>query len=269
MMAWQTSCFTLRLFSVALLVELVVTTVLPMRGQAQVASVTLGNALSSRSVVRVTFEPPKDGKPEGTAGGATRDGGVCPQDTTKALEPSVTPLLPANREGLTVAEHPTFFVYIPQTSAQKALFVLKDESEDYYYQKTMPIPSRGGIVSFKLPTDAPAIEIGNSYKWSFVMICGEAIRPDSPMVEGRIRRIEPSQALSSQLQKLSPLERAALYGKDGIWYDTLTSLAEVRQGTPAGLAALSQPDDSTLATTWEELLNSVGLGAIATKPLLQ
>jgi hypothetical protein len=166
--------------------------------------------------------------------------------------------MPATHQGLTVAEHPTFFVYVPQTSAQKALFVLKDENEDYYYQKTIPIPRTAGIVSFRLPADAPAIEIGKRYKWSFVMICGEAIRPDSPGVEGRIQRIEPKPALSSRIKNLPQLERAALYGRDGIWYDTLTSLAELRRSH----------DDSTLAATWEQLLRGVGLEAIATKPLL-
>jgi hypothetical protein len=92
------------------------------------------------------------------------------------------------------------------------------------------------------------------------MMCGETIRPDNPTVEGRIQRIAPNPALSSQLKSLSAVERAALYGKNGIWYDTLTSLAQQRR---------SQPKDSTLAATWEKLLKSVGLEAIATKPLLQ
>ncbi|MBD0345662.1 MAG: DUF928 domain-containing protein [Coleofasciculus sp. Co-bin14] len=241
-----------------LFIEVVLTVVLPIQVQAQLAPVTSHNTLSRRSVVRVTFEPPGDEKPKDTAGGASRDTGRCPQDTT-ALATSVTPLMPATRQGLTVAEHPTFFVYVPQTSAQKALFVLKDDKEDYYYQKIVSIPRMAGIVSFKLPADAPAIEIGKSYKWSFVMICGEGIRPDSPTVEGRIERIAPNPTLSKQLNTLLPLERAAMYGKDGIWYDTLTTLAQLKR---------SQPNDVTLAANWQELLTSVGLEAIATKPLL-
>ena len=92
------------------------------------------------------------------------------------------------------------------------------------------------------------------------MICGQAIRPDSPAAQGQIQRIEPKPELLGQLKNLSPLERAALYGKNGLWYDTLASLAEQMR---------SQPNDSTLISTWEKLLQSVGLEAIATKPLLQ
>lgn len=255
-MASSNYCLPLTLFLVG---ELLLTGGLPRPGQAQSAPTTPGDIISSRSVVQVTFEPRGDGTPDDTAGGASRDGGICPQDSV-ALGSPVTPLMPATLQGLTLAEHPTFFVYVPQTSAQKALFVLKDASEDYYYQKTISIPRTAGIVSFKLPTDAPALEIGKSYKWSFVMMCGEALRPDSPRVEGQVERIEPTPALSARLETLSSLERAALYGKDGVWYDTLTSLADLRR---------SQPNDVGLATTWEELLKSVGLGGIANQPLIQ
>jgi len=255
-MAWQKSRITLTLFLVA---ELVWTAVLPSQIRAQSALTTPGNTIPTLSLVSVTFDPPGDGKPDDTAGGASRDGGTCPEDA-RAIGPSITPLKPANYQGLTVAEHPTFFVYVPQTSAKKALFVLKDEKEDYFYQKTIPIPRTAGIVSFRLPDEAPAIKIGKTYQWSLIMICGEAIRPDNPGVEGKIQRIEANPELLRQLKNLSPLERAALYGKNGVWYDTLASLAEQRR---------SQPNDSTLAATWEKLLKSVGLEAIATQSLLQ
>lgn len=246
------------LFSAGLCLELVLTAILPTQVQAQLVSNTSRHSLPSRSIADVTFDPPGDGKPDDTAGGASRDGGTCPQDAN-ALSPSFTPLKPTTHAGLTVAAHPTFFIYVPQTSAQKAVFVLKDEKEDYYYQTVLPIPRTAGILSFRLPDDAPTLEVGKTYQWSFIMVCGEGIRPDSPGVEGRIRRIEPNQALSSQLKNLSPLERAALYGKNGIWYDTIANLAEQRR---------SQPNDSTLVATWETLLKSVGLEAIASQPLL-
>jgi hypothetical protein len=269
-MAWQNFRRPLTLLSVGLSIELLLASVLPIQVSAQLTDATSGNVLSSHSIGRVSFEPPNDGQPENTTGGASRSGKVCPQDA-KDLNPSLTLLKPANYQALTVAEHPTFFVYVPQTSAKKALFVLKDESEDYYYQKSLPIPSTAGVVNFTLPPDVPALKIGKNYQWSVVLICGEAIRPDSPAVVGQIRRIELNSILSSQLKNLSSLERAALYGKNGIWYDTLATLAQLRRDSSTqsiATIAPTQPDDSTLAASWEELLKSVGLEAIATKPLL-
>lgn len=262
-MAWQNARLSLKLFSIGVSLKLILLAGVPLGVQAQSTPTTSGNPLSSHSIASVTFEPPSDGsgQPVNTAGGASRDGGICPQDSAT---PSMfmKPLMPENQPGLTVADHPTFFVYVPQTSAKMVLFVLKDETEteDYYYQKTIPLAHTAGIVSVKLPSDAPVLEVGKRYRWSFVLLCGGELRPDSPGIEGQIQRVAENPALSNQLKGSSLLERAALYGKDGIWYDTLTNLAELRR---------SQPQDVTVAATWEDLLKSVGLEAIATKPLLQ
>ena len=255
-MARQSS---LMLFSGSLSFVLLLVGLLPAQAQVPSRRITQNQTLPSHSVFQVTFDPPGEGKPDNTAGGASRDSGQCFRDAI-ASQPTITPLMPTTNRGLTVVERPTFFVYVPQTSAQKAFFSLKDKDESYYYQATLPITGTSGIVSFKLPADAPALEIGKSYQWSFVTICGERLAVDDPRVEGQIQRIEPNKEFSSQLKNLSPLERAAVYGADGIWYDTLATLAELRR---------SQPNDITLAATWENLLKSVGLDAIATKPLLQ
>lgn len=236
--------------------------------QGQVPSSSNYQTPPSRSllqVAQVTFEPPGDGRPDNTAGGASRDGGTCFQDAEGAqsqqqVSVGVTPLMPVTSQGLTVAERPTFFVYVPRTSAKQAFFSLRDKNEEYYYQTTLPLANTPGIVSVQLPADAPALQIGKTYQWSFVTICGKNLAVDDPRVEGQIQRIEPNPALLRQIEKVSPLERAALFGSNGIWYDTLSNLAELKR---------SQPGNSTLTANWENLLKSVGLGAIATKPFAQ
>jgi hypothetical protein len=44
----------------------------------------------------------------------------------------------------------------------------------------------------------------------------------------------------------------------GIWYDSLATLAELKR---------RQPNNSTVATSWQEMLKSVDLSAIAEVPL--
>ncbi len=258
-MALPTYRLSLRLFSIALSVELVLTTVLSTGAQEPSNRVPGKLNLPSSLIAQVTFDPPGPGEPDDSAGGASRDGGKCTQEAER-LSPSVTPLRPANQQGLTVAERPTFFVYVPETSAKKSFFTLKDKTEDYYYQATLPLPQSSGIVSFQLPSEAPALTVGKSYAWTFVTICGQKLAVDDPSVGGQIQRIEPNPHLTNQLKNVSPLERAALYGAKGIWYDTVATLAELKR---------SQPHNSTLAATWENLLKSVGLEAIATQPLLK
>jgi hypothetical protein len=135
-------------------------TLLPAQAEIQSRLASQNPTLPGHSVFQVTFEPPGDGKPDNTVGGASRDSGQCLQDAI-ASQQTITPLMPTTNRGLTLVERPTFFVYVPQTSAQKAFFSLKDKDESYYYQATLPMPETSGIVSLKLPADAPALEIIN------------------------------------------------------------------------------------------------------------
>ncbi|HBB31316.1 MAG TPA: hypothetical protein DDZ80_28720 [Cyanobacteria bacterium UBA8803] len=208
-MAWQKSSPPVALLSLGLFLELLLLSnwLTPVQAQSESAFPI--------QIVRISFDPPGDSRPQDTAGGASRHGGICPQDSAN-LNPSDTPFTIATNQGLTVAERPTFFVYVPPTSAQQAMFVLKDENEDYYYQKTLPIANTSGVISFRLPADAPTLEMGKNYQWSLVLMCTATLRPDSPRVEGQIQRIEPNPTLISQIEQWSPLDRAAFYGKDGI-----------------------------------------------------
>ncbi len=250
----------LALFSMTLASELFLNLALPTELQARPAS---GHPMSDSpqtTQVSVTFEPQGEGKPDNSAGGASRspDGKICPQDTTIS-QTFITPLIPVKNEALTVAAHPTFLVYMPPTSARKVFFSLQDENKNNLYQRILPITGESGIISIKLPTDVPELEKGKNYKWYFQVMCQNALRPDSPGIEAQIKRVESVSALSSNLDKIGSLEQAAVYGKNGIWYDTLATLADLRR---------SQPENTAYTTNWQQILKSVGLEAIAKEPLL-
>lgn len=255
-MAQQTSLksLTLSAFSLGLGILLLPSLFLP------VSSRELGKenqSLQKDSVSFVTFKPPKDGMPDETAEGASR-GNDCSQNAI-ALAECVIPLVPPTQNRLTVTERPTFFIYVPQTSAKEIFFGLIDEKNNFHYQTKIPISNQTGIVAFTLPEQASPLELGQKYRWTFILMEGQTLKPDSPGVRGEIQRVQLTTELMSQLQNKSLLERAALYGENGIWYDILTTLAQARR---------EQPSNSTLSTAWQQLLNSVGLDAIATQPLL-
>lgn len=249
----------LALFAVSLFLPTLLFTNQPSQGQEslEVATQTQSSPIPSK-VVNVTFKPPGKRKPDHTVGGASRDSGICPEDVRGSI-PSLTALIPANHQALSVAERPTFFVYIPATVAKTAFFSLKDKNEDYYYQTNVSLPSNPGVISFQLPADAPVLEMGKDYDWSFVIICGQALRPGDPEVRGTVKRIEQTPTLKAKQERLSPLEIAAAYGDGGIWFDTLGIIAQLRR---------SQPSNQALVSTWEDILKSVGLEEIATEPLL-
>lgn len=250
------------LFSVTLVSQLWLNLGLPPKLQAQPSSAhpMSDPSLSEPTQVSVTFDPQGEGKPDNSAGGASRspDGKICPQDAS-ASQTSITALVPTKNEALTVAKHPTFLVYLPPTSARSVFFSLQDENKNNLYQKILPISGESGIISIKLPTDAAPLEKGKNYKWYFQVMCGNSLRPDSPGIESQIRRVEPDPDWSNNLDKVVSIEQAATYGKNGIWYDTVATLADLRR---------SQPENTTYLTNWQQILKSVGLEAIAKEPLL-
>lgn len=207
------------------------------------------------SLAQVTFNPPKEQAPKSSSGGASRDTSTCGADMTATTKASVTPLLPKNNIGLTIAEHPTVLVYIPKTNAKKALFSLQDEQTKQYYQTILPLPEKHGVMEVKIPNSVAALKTGKNYQWSLVIICTEELEPDSPWISGWIRRVEANLSLNNQ----PTLELVSQLAKMGIWYDSLSTLAQLKR---------SQPNNSTVATSWQELLNSVELNAIANEPLI-
>lgn len=223
----------------------------PLVIQAQEATTKITNTYN------ITFDPPHENQPQATRGGASR-GDRCAIDS-QDISQSFAPLIPASNYGLTTTSHPTLLVHIPATSAKSVFFTVQDENEEEVYQTILPIGSKSGIVILDLPKEAPDLETGKNYKWSFALMCDNKLRPDSPVIQGHIKRVHPELQLATQLENATPLEMAALYGKAGIWYETIATLAKLRQ---------AQPQNQELLTTWNSILNSVGLEQVAKAELV-
>ena len=177
-------------------------------------------------------------------------------------EKSITALIPTTNLGLTTAAYPTFFFYIPQTTATAMEFVLIDEdNQRQIFTTTLTITGNPGIVSLSLPTteNLPPLELEKEYHWYASLICNYQQRSGDIYVDGWIQRVEPDSILISKLQNSSITERVIVYQESGLWYDTLQSLAEARR---------LHPDNSSLVAKWTTLLRSVGLDQIAQEPLV-
>lgn len=200
-----------------------------------------------------TFKPPNRGAPMTTAGGASRSS--CVQGGQ-----SLTLLVPDSTLGLTLSAHPSFFVYVPPSQAKSAEFVIKDAADNDVYRATVPLSSKAGIVSLKLPQNAPGLEVGKDYRWYFSMVCRPGDRLEDVFVSAWIQRVTPDAALAKSIQRASLRSRPALYAQSGIWHDTVSSLMELRQGNPK---------DLTLLADWNTLMRSVGLVDMANMPINQ
>ncbi|AFZ21688.1 DUF928 domain-containing protein [Allocoleopsis franciscana] len=253
------------LLSAPLLLELVITSGSLTTAQAQAKTPTQTSPLAR--LKQVTFEPRKDQPaPTTTVGGGRRNDGRCSQDRissaqstleVKSLDQLLTPLLrsPVTDPQLTVSPRPTFLVYVPQTSATAMELTLERDGKGIY-QTTVNLIGTPGIVSIQLPANAPELEMGKDYKWLVSMVCGSGA-PEDSFVEGSVRRVQPNSTLS-QIEQAKPLDKVALYAKNGVWFDTVAALAALRK---------AQPNDPQVASAWENLLKDAGLGAIAKAPL--
>lgn len=205
----------------------------------------------------VTFSTPKgsSGTPrQETTGGATRNNGACLSSAIASKE-TVTALIPHSRLGLTVSERPTFFVYVPKTTAKEATFSLQDAERNLIYRTKVALRETGGVIRITVPETVKALQLDNDYRWVVEIHCLADLDPDNPFAEGWVRRTSIDANLAGKLETAkTPLERAIAYSQEGIWYEALVNMAD---------AVRSQPQDSTLIQSWEELLTSVGLQAIA------
>ncbi len=204
----------------------------------------------------VNFKPPDVTAPSNRQGGTHRGSQLCPAGL------SITPLMPPTNLGLTLTESPTIFVYVPQTSAEIEFTLLTENEEKIVYEKTFKV-DESGIVGINIPAtkdNSKSLEVGKRYVWSFSMICEPDDRSADSVVKGFVQRIAPQQTLKSDLANPDPMTRLNVYAQNGIWYETLATLAQMRRQTPG---------DARLSAKWTQLLQSQGLDSVAAQPLLK
>lgn len=176
----------------------------------------------------------------------------------------LTALVPNSNNGITLAEHPTLFFYIPDVNLEgvEGEFVIRNEQNELIYKKRVALKSSDSIVRVALSNSPslPALEVGKSYYWIFSLLLDKSDRSADTQVTGWIKRIEPNSELKQNLGTASLQSYPAVYATNGIWYEALDSLAKLR---------CSSPNDSVLASNWQSLLQQVGLPEISQKPLAQ
>ncbi|MCU0518763.1 MAG: DUF928 domain-containing protein [Oscillatoria sp. Prado101] len=252
-------CLQLLPLSLALSLGLAATASLPISVRAQSQETALSQSIAGNWNA---FNPPNRGLPgEGRQEGGGVRGGNCPNIQNKLI-----PLVPATNMGLTISERPTLYWYVPETAgadtaAPEMEFVLQDEDgKEVYNSGKLPAVERAGIVSYTMPAKAgKSLEVGKNYQWFFSIICNPEDRSGDVRVQGWIKRVEKSNILAQKLEAVSENERPFIYAKESLWFDTLSSLAQLQ---------MQNSGDEFLSNKWEELLNSVSLGNLAKAPFV-
>ncbi|AFZ23097.1 protein of unknown function (DUF928) [Cylindrospermum stagnale PCC 7417] len=174
------------------------------------------------------------------------------RDLTSQLSKASMSTTPMDVWGLTTNKYPTFWFYVPYTTeipGASAEFVLQDSEENEVYQSTVSLRAKPGIISVTLPSTALPLEINKNYRWFFKVSCsGQKSIPIH--VEGDIQRVQLNVSLEKQLATAQQRDKVSIYTDNGIWFDALTLLAQLRQASP---------NNASLISDWQSLLGSVKL----------
>ncbi|MDZ7961272.1 MAG: DUF928 domain-containing protein [Aulosira sp. DedQUE10] len=205
--------------------------------------------------------------------------GMGSRDNCPAVTTALTALVPLREEqkvskqadkpisaivgGLTTSERPTFWFYVPYTQelTANAEFILQDSAENDIYRNAIALPPKPGIIGVSLPSNA-SLQVGKTYHWYFKVLCNQQQTATVPIyVEGDIERVNLDSRIMQQLETAVDLQqKVAIYAQEGIWFDSLTMLAQLRQ---------KNPYDASVAEDWQSLLRSVNLDNVTTAPLVK
>lgn len=167
----------------------------------------------------------------------------------------------------TISDRPTFWVYVPYTPAEATSgeFSLQQGGTDLY-RTPFTLPATPGIVSVTLPPSVKPLEFGKKYRWYFNINCPQlesSRQKRTPaFVTGRVEKVRLSSEVENELRLAkTTLEKIAILARNGIWYDTLTELAQLR---------LQEPGNRDALDAWNTLLksDSIRLGGIAQERII-
>ena len=163
--------------------------------------------------------------------------------------------------GLTTLEKPSFLFYVPYTqnlTGSNAEFSLLDSKGTDVHRIKTALPPKPGIIKISLPNTV-SLQLGQTYQWYFKVRCNGQ-KASLPMyVEGYIQRSNLDSRVTEQLKTAAnPQQKATIYAKEGIWFDALNMLAQIRQSS----------QNASVEEDWQSLLRSVNLDGIATAPLV-
>jgi hypothetical protein len=194
---------------------------------------------SKRKVTPLKFKLPPKGAPGKRADAGSRSG--CP-----VLSKHLVALVPATNIGLTIAERPTFWFYVPYQPSAKSLgkFQLLNEQQKVIYETSTQLIGTPGIIGINLPKTFGSLE-NKRYQWVFSVICDTEAPAVNVSVNGSVERVWLVPLRKKLESAKTPQQKMLLYAENGLWYDLLTTLINER---------CQKPQDVQLANNWKELL---------------
>jgi hypothetical protein len=203
---------------------------------------------------RVRYIPPSNlDAPKVSVPGATRSACDNPGSCLIALLPDLkvqdAPL------PQTLAERPTVYFLVPKTDGI-AYFTLDEDNgtasqRKRIYKTKFKIKNDAGVIAFRMPDDAPKLELNKKYSWQFSVPVSQY---NSQTVYGSLRRVTLDNKVTAKLANIAnPLDRSAIFAAEGIWFEAVQALAE---------AQIALPQSPEILSEWQELLKAASLDRV-------
>ncbi|MEM0981404.1 MAG: DUF928 domain-containing protein [Cyanobacteria bacterium P01_H01_bin.58] len=202
------------------------------------------SALPAIAQSTIQLNLPDLSAPGNRESGSTRESESC-------VAEKIIALVPESNYGETQKGYPTFYAYVPATTAKTATFRMVNEATgETFYEGKFSVAGDAGIVGVTLPDNGlqQAMEVGQSYYWYLGLIC-DGVPTEGTTIESLVTRVSPKvDELEAETAELP-----ALYAEAGLWYDALAASADLR-------ASDNLP--------WNTLLDAVALETLITSPML-
>ena len=225
----------------------------------------------------VEFEPPQIELPDRIPFSSymSHGGPRCPNYYTHAL-------IPQSQSGLTAQSSPVLYFHAddrgwesPDTETIVLTLevweaIASDGPSDIDLDRDRPIyedstvletSNLPGIVSFAIPdTVENAMQVDRVYEWVLQIDCtpdgDDSFWEESDRIGGWIVRTDNSE-LAMQLEGKTAMERAAIYAENGIWFDAIATVAQLR---------VDNPEDEAISMAWHNLLSYAELDFLFDAP---
>lgn len=191
-----------------------------------------GETAQQQSKSLPTYRPPPRGAPGGRVGGASR-GTFRPP----APPPTIELLAPRDHTGLTTNPTPALYYFVSGPVAWPTRFTISAPGQPApVLEVPIPAPAAAGIYRLDPADYRVRLEPGILYTWSVSAILDPRIPARDIVASATLLLRRSDAAAADAASAASPLRRAVLNARDGLWYDAVA--AAVAAAPADGRAAL-------------------------------
>jgi hypothetical protein len=208
---------------------------------AYLSSILLSSdsAIAAAKPWRILPKLPSRGAPGTNGSGASRP------SCLESAKPMVVLASTSSNWGETIDAHPTFWFYQPYQGVAVQLDLRDENTQSVVFSSTYKVKGDAGIAKLTLPETAPTLEVDKLYRWQVSFVC-DAKSQQAYIAKGVIVRRKLSDSLNYKLQRAKPEERASIFAEQGLWYNALNELADLRQ---------KKPKNADVQANWRILLS--------------